>query len=142
MSISYHIEDSLGRLLSPRATRTWVCTCKENFFVINKDDYFNILDRKVVTGIMLGQCSICRQTWWLKYDSSDSPEKDFLSDLIIFEKDGLWQIATQDKCPFCDSLIDRYHISDVLICHSCRATSLSKEELEIHFVLAQNQSRF
>ena len=161
MYILYHIEDNFCRRLRQPTTAKmmiWICHCRKNFIKVDIDNrryqknwsalWHNIPFYHLTSGAtrLLDQCSKCGLTWWIVYDDpikeDQSPERDFLSDLIVFEKDGLWQIATQDRCPFCDNLIDRYQISDVLICHSCKATSLSKEELEIHFVLAQNQSRF
>lgn len=181
MSISYHIEDSFGRRLRQPPTAKmliWVCHCNKNFIKVDIDNrryqkswthtWHNIPFSYLTSGAirLLDQCSKCGLTWWIVYDDpikeAQSPERDFLSDLIVFEKDGLWQIVQYSefnllkyehliKCPFCDETI-RISVFDVVYtknpydliieCKSCKAKKLSREELEIHFVLAQNQSRF
>lgn len=156
MSISYHIEDNLCRRLQQPTTAKmmiWVCHCSRNFIKVDIDNlryqkswsytWHNIPFSSQTSGAtrLLDQCSKCGLTWWIVYDDpikeNQSPERDFLSDLIVFEKDGLWQIATQDKCPFCDSnILIKYE----LLCQTCicGAKQISKEDLEIHFTFAQH----
>lgn len=176
MSISYHIEDSIGRRLRQPTTTAkmmiWACRCNKNFIKVDIDNrryqknwsalWHNIPFYYLTSGAtrLLDQCSICGLTWWIVYDDpikeDQSPERDFLSDLIVFEKDGLWQIIYDIdfeksrynyhiKCPFCDSdislILSTGEISFYQKC-ICGAKQVSKNELEIHFVLAQNQSRF
>ena len=173
MSISYHIEDSSGRRLQQPTTAKmmiWVCHCSKNFIKVDIDNlryqkswgantWHNIPFSFQTSGAtrLLDQCSICGLTWWIVYDDpikeAQSPERDFLSDLIVFEKDGLWQIVQYSgfnflkyghliKCPFCDETITKNPYDLIIECKSCKAKKLSREELELHFALAQNQSRF